>query len=104
MHVPRYQNTKADVVSKLASTRMHDIDNSFIQETLGGPSIPTSAIVAVVTTGVSKLSWTTLIMTKNEHIILPADLVEVVEYGYTRAFPTGPKVVEVSHCGGRLLN
>jgi ribonuclease HI len=37
MHVPREQNTRADVLSKLASTRKSGVNHSFIQETLEKP-------------------------------------------------------------------
>jgi hypothetical protein len=38
-HVPREQNTRADILSKLASTRTANGNKTVIQEVLGEPSI-----------------------------------------------------------------
>lgn len=47
-HIPREQNTRADVLSKLASTRASRINHSFMQETLEKPSHGTGTMVATV--------------------------------------------------------
>lgn len=47
-HVPREQNTRADVLSKLARTRVSGINHYFVQETLAKPSYGMSAMVAIV--------------------------------------------------------
>ena len=55
-HMPREENVKADVLSKLASTKPGGNDQSLIQETLKFPSI-TESLPTLAIEGVS--NWMT---------------------------------------------
>jgi ribonuclease HI len=44
-HIPREQNTRADILSKLASTRVSGTNHSFAQETLEKPSYGMDVVV-----------------------------------------------------------
>lgn len=46
--IPREENTRADVLSKLASTRVSRINHSFLQKALEKPSYRTSATTIAV--------------------------------------------------------
>ena len=48
MHILREQNTRANILPKLASTRASGINHSFVHETLEKPSYGTGAMVATV--------------------------------------------------------
>lgn len=46
-HVPREQNTRADVLAKVASTRRPGNNKSIVQETLAGPNVDTIPIMVI---------------------------------------------------------
>ncbi|XP_057443271.1 uncharacterized protein LOC130735212 [Lotus japonicus] len=54
-HVPREENTRADILSKLASTKKPGNNKSVIQETLKGPSVKEDDVV--MATGGATLDW-----------------------------------------------
>ncbi|XP_057418257.1 uncharacterized protein LOC130712437 [Lotus japonicus] len=54
-HVPREENTRADILSKLASTKKPGNNKSVIQETLKGPSVKEDDVV--MATGEATLDW-----------------------------------------------
>ncbi|XP_057456689.1 uncharacterized protein LOC130747692 [Lotus japonicus] len=54
-HVPREENTRADILSKLASTKKPGNNKSVIQETLKGPSVKEDDVMMV--TGGATLDW-----------------------------------------------
>lgn len=49
LHILRDKNTKANVISKLASNKTSVINHSFIQETLGTPCIKTFEVAMGIT-------------------------------------------------------
>lgn len=53
LHIPREYNPRADVLSKLASTRSFGVNHSFIQNTLRGPSIETPKAMMMIIEDVS---------------------------------------------------
>ncbi|MCH98638.1 hypothetical protein A2U01_0019643, partial [Trifolium medium] len=72
-HVPRDQNTRADVLARLASTRPSGVTHSFIQETLERPSIAGKTMVNVASATPRSKTWMDLVVdfiTKGE---LPED-------------------------------
>ncbi|XP_057432548.1 uncharacterized protein LOC130725323 [Lotus japonicus] len=54
-HVPRDENTRADILSKLASTKKPGNNKSVIQEVLNNPSIEADEVMAVP--AVASLDW-----------------------------------------------
>ena len=68
-HVPREQNTRADILSKLASTRKKGRNKSVIQESLACPSIERSSTLVEVHAIGDASSWMTPVynfLTKGE--------------------------------------
>ena len=72
-HVPREENGRADILSKLASTKPGGNNNSLIQETLKTPSI--AAATSTLTLDESS-SWMTLIIQYLKNKTRPKDPVE----------------------------
>ena len=70
-HVPREENVRADILSKLASKRTRGNNKSLIQETLKTPSIVELTSVSAIE---EKQSWIILIMQYLLNGILPHDL------------------------------
>ncbi|MCI91143.1 hypothetical protein A2U01_0112437, partial [Trifolium medium] len=56
-HVPRDQNTRADILARLASTEKNGVTHSFIQETLDRPSIAEKAPVCATTIAAEEKTW-----------------------------------------------
>ncbi|XP_058784353.1 uncharacterized protein LOC131659137 [Vicia villosa] len=76
-HVPREHNTRADILSKLASTRKKESNKSVIQETLPRPSVQAAAHPPTIHTIGEAHCWMTPVynfLTKNE---LPSNQKEV---------------------------
>jgi len=71
IHVPRDQNVRADVLSRLASTKRPDCNQSIIQSTLTHPSITTTTAAAMNAEVMA--SWFLPIQDFIEHQTLPAD-------------------------------
>ena len=72
-HVPREQNTRADILSKLASTKKKGKNKSVIQESLSRPSIERSMTLLAVNAIGDNSCWMTPVfnfLTKGE---LPLD-------------------------------
>jgi transposase-like protein len=57
MHVPRDQNTKANILARLVSTRNNGVTHSFIQETLEISSIAEKTPVCAVTITPTTNTW-----------------------------------------------
>jgi len=72
VHVPRDQNIRADVLSRLASTKRPGCNQSVIQSMLAQPSI-TTATTAVMSAEVMA-SWFSPVQDFIEHQTLPADM------------------------------
>ncbi|GAU42123.1 hypothetical protein TSUD_350970 [Trifolium subterraneum] len=78
-HVPREHNARADVLSKLASTRRKKVGNqSLIQETLTKPSIEKAAEVMHVY-AIDDQSWMAPVYNFLKSNILPADAKEATK-------------------------
>lgn len=75
-HIPREQNTRVDVLSKVESTRSSRINHYFVQETLERPNYGTNIIVAVVEP--VPRTWTTLIKEYIEEGKPQDDLTEAI--------------------------
>ena len=72
-HVPREENVRANIFSKLASTRMGERNKSLIQETLKTPSIVDSTSVLAIEEG---LSWMAPIMQYLLNGVFPHDPID----------------------------
>ncbi|GAU49214.1 hypothetical protein TSUD_369830 [Trifolium subterraneum] len=78
-HVPREHNARADVLSKLASTRRKKAGNqSLIQETLTKPSIEKTVEVMHVC-AINEQSWMSLVYNFLKSNTLPADVKEATK-------------------------
>jgi ribonuclease HI len=75
LHVPREHNTRADILSKLASTKKKGGHKSVIQEVLARPSIEQAPTAMLVDVNSIKdgTSWMTPLYTYLAHGILPSD-------------------------------
>ena len=59
-HVPKEENVRADILSKLANTKLEGNNKSLIQETQKAPSITKKTVLTLVIE--EFLSWSTLII------------------------------------------
>ena len=72
-HVPREENTRVDILSKLASTKTEGNNKSLIQETPKTPSIVGSSLVSAIE---KSPSWMTPMIQYLMNGVLPHDLVD----------------------------
>src|ERR1051325_7603682 len=84
-HVPREQNTRADILSKLASTMKKGGNRSVIQETLTQPSIEKSTTTLNINANGDADCWMTPVFTYLTRGELPTDKLEAAATKHVHA-------------------